>query len=205
MKIRIEVRGMEKLERKLGAAAAGELRKTVVDAMAAELLSMTEANFRSPRYRPAEWAPLADATLKRKKGKRPLVDTGTMIRGFSVENVTAEGAEVVSRRIMRNTTVRHEADARQAVRAGDGGIRLCFRADSRGGQAHGEDRQGGPWGTIEEFGPALGFSRRTGSTRPRARLRINAMIRVHEEKPDNRRASQHKRVRQDHIQGGAFG
>ncbi len=96
MKIHLEIKGARELEEKLKAALSDTTKTAVVADMAAELLDMTEANFRSARYRPVEWAPLAESTRKRKKGKRILVDNGTMIRGFSIQNASASGAEIVN-------------------------------------------------------------------------------------------------------------
>lgn len=97
MKLGIKLRGISELMDKLQALLDDSLRRSVVDAMAAELLAVTESNFRSERLRPATWAPLAESTLKRKKKDTGmLINHGTMVRGFSVENATAEGAEIAN-------------------------------------------------------------------------------------------------------------
>ena len=110
MKLTLKIEGLDKLQAALGKVASEAARKSMVDAAAQVLRQMSEQNFRSEKNRPAPWPALAQSTVrglskKRKKGAakrtggaRPLIDTGTLMRSLRIENVTGEGADLVSDR-----------------------------------------------------------------------------------------------------------
>lgn len=96
MSASIHVAGMEELGRALRALGSAEAAERVARLGGEQLRTMAELNFRSPRMRPAKWPALKDSTLKRKKGTRPLVDTGTLMRSLEVRGASASGVEVAS-------------------------------------------------------------------------------------------------------------
>ncbi len=108
MKIEITISGLDKAVAGLGALASREARAAIAREAATELQRITEQNFTSTRLRPAPWAPLAASTLaglsrprkraakKVKAGASPLIDTSTLFKSFSVQNVSEGGAELES-------------------------------------------------------------------------------------------------------------
>lgn len=108
MQITLEFKDAAKLEVALKAVVCDAARQSVAHAAATELKRMTEQNFRSETYRAAAWPPLAKSTAggmsaprkraaKKRKGgaAKPLIDTATLMRSFSVER-GVEGAALIT-------------------------------------------------------------------------------------------------------------
>lgn len=78
----------------------GEGRAVILKAGGQSIASMATRAFRDETLRPAEWAPLKPATLKKKKAGRtsPLIDTGTMFRSIRVNQPSGDTVEIVTDR-----------------------------------------------------------------------------------------------------------
>lgn len=69
-------------------------KRPILMAAGAALASVATRAFREPNLRPSEWPPLSAATLKRRPGGKPLIDTGTLMRSILAQDPSADSIEV---------------------------------------------------------------------------------------------------------------
>ena len=73
-------------------------KRPILAAAGAALAGVATRAFRDPALRPAEWAPLAASTLRRKKAGGPLIDTGALYRSVIAAEPGRDSVEVGSDR-----------------------------------------------------------------------------------------------------------
>ena len=118
MKITFDMRDLARILPALESVADEAARKEAAGGMVDAARQIAEQNFRSPRLRPAEWPPLAEATIagfseerrkaherrvrqaermrKPRPDPRPLIDESHLIKSLSVAHVREDGAKLVS-------------------------------------------------------------------------------------------------------------
>ncbi|MGI5868672.1 MAG: hypothetical protein ACOX9C_04400 [Kiritimatiellia bacterium] len=107
MSVSFEFSGGEEFNRALRALGSDAAMRAVAMEAAEELKIMTELSFNSASMRPAEWLPLSGATeaglskarkraAKKRGAAKPLIDTGTLMKSFSIEDAGPDGATLAS-------------------------------------------------------------------------------------------------------------
>lgn len=73
-------------------------KRPILEAAGAALAGVATRAFRDEALRPSEWAPLAESTLRRKRGGGPLIDTGALYRSVIAQAPGRDSIEVGSDR-----------------------------------------------------------------------------------------------------------